>query len=176
VRAALASGILVWIIALLIAPRAMASRNRAASLCASGLYVTGALICHQRPERSFHLAGRSMPVCARCTGLYAGAALAAPLAMVAAAAALAAARARMLALAAALPTITTWCLEFFGGVPFSNAARFAAALPLGFVAAWLVLGAAASMQGRELHGPPPEHEGHQGHKDHPGHKGHKDFS
>ena len=30
----------------------------------------GALVCHQLPDRSFVLAGRQLPVCARCTGLY----------------------------------------------------------------------------------------------------------
>ena len=35
------------------------------------VYQLGSLICHQRPERSFHLAGVQMPVCARCFGLYA---------------------------------------------------------------------------------------------------------
>ena len=39
------------------------------------VYRIGRLICHQRPERSFHLVGAQLPVCARCTGVYAGAAL-----------------------------------------------------------------------------------------------------
>ena len=47
-----------------------------ASPVASGLvYAAGALLCHQQPERSFHLLGAQLPVCARCLGLYAGAAL-----------------------------------------------------------------------------------------------------
>lgn len=79
-----------------------------------------------------------MPVCARCTGLYAGAALAAPLALVWAAR-LSSRRARLVAALAALPTLATWSLEFAGLAHFSNAARFAAALPLGLVAAWLVV-------------------------------------
>ena len=29
-------------------------------------------VCHQIPERSFHLAGHKFAVCSRCTGLYAG--------------------------------------------------------------------------------------------------------
>jgi uncharacterized membrane protein len=33
------------------------------------------LICHQRPERSFWLFGGSVAVCARCLGVYLGAAL-----------------------------------------------------------------------------------------------------
>jgi len=39
------------------------------------LYSVGSLICHQRPERSFHLGSAQLPVCARCLGLYAGGAL-----------------------------------------------------------------------------------------------------
>jgi uncharacterized membrane protein len=38
-------------------------------------YVAGAVVCHQRPERSFHVAGAQLPVCARCTALYSGAAI-----------------------------------------------------------------------------------------------------
>ena len=28
------------------------------------------LICHRKPERSFHIKGYQFPVCARCTGFY----------------------------------------------------------------------------------------------------------
>ena len=101
------------------------------------LFPVGAFICHQRPERSFFFHGQQLPVCARCTGLYAGAALAAPIAVVAAVA-MTRSRARRLLLVAALPTAITWTLEFAHLMPFSNAARFLAALPLGFAAAWLV--------------------------------------
>ena len=45
-------------------------------LFALSVYVVGGTICHQRPERSFQLWGRPMPVCARCTGIYLGAAVA----------------------------------------------------------------------------------------------------
>jgi uncharacterized membrane protein len=39
---------------------------------AGAVYLAGSLVCHQQPERSFHLAGAQLPVCARCLGLYAG--------------------------------------------------------------------------------------------------------
>lgn len=39
------------------------------------VYLIGSKVCHQRPERSFHLAGAQLPVCARCFGIYLGAAL-----------------------------------------------------------------------------------------------------
>jgi uncharacterized membrane protein len=116
------------------------------------LFPVGAFICHQRPERSFFFHGQQLPVCARCTGLYAGAALAAPIALVAAVA-MTRSRARRLLLVAALPTAITWTLEFAHVMPFSNAARFLAALPLGFAAAWLVFTVM-----RSASNPPPRSE------------------
>ena len=35
----------------------------------------GALVCHQIAERSFEIDGQTLPLCARCTGVYAGFAL-----------------------------------------------------------------------------------------------------
>jgi uncharacterized membrane protein len=120
---ALAIGIVLWTAALFLVPGA--------------LFPVGAFICHQRPERSFFIHGQQLPVCARCTGLYLGAAFAAPMAMIAAAA-VATARARWMFAAASLPTLVTWTLEFAGLMHFSNSVRCLAALPLGIAAAWLV--------------------------------------
>jgi branched-subunit amino acid transport protein len=39
---------------------------------AAAVYVAGSIVCHQRADRSFSTAGIRWPVCARCTGLYAG--------------------------------------------------------------------------------------------------------
>jgi uncharacterized membrane protein len=117
-------GLWLWVAALFAAPVALRP------VCA--------FICHQRPERSFFVAGAPLPVCARCTGLYLGAALAMPLALVAGSI-VPARRARVTLLLAALPTALTWMIEFAGWMPFSNTARAIAALPLGFAAAWLVL-------------------------------------
>src|SRR5207248_10680646 len=55
----------------------MASRPHHGSLpyaFAFGVYGIGAWICHQRPERSFYLWAMQLPVCARCTRIYVGAA------------------------------------------------------------------------------------------------------
>jgi len=79
-----------------------------------------------------------MPVCARCTGLYVSAAAAVPFVLFLSTGMMSR-RARILFVVAALPTAVTWLLEFTGVMPFSNPARAFAALPLGFVAAWLVL-------------------------------------
>ena len=40
-----------------------------------GCDVVGLAICHQIPERSFDIAGRPLPLCARCTGTFLGALL-----------------------------------------------------------------------------------------------------
>jgi uncharacterized membrane protein len=138
VRFALASLAVLWLASILIAPRVLSSSHRALAAGAACVYLTGGFVCHQRPERSFRLAGRQMPVCARCTGLYAAAAVAAPIALLAASA-FGAARARRIALVAALPTIVTWSIEHFGFVQLSNMTRFVAALPLGFAVAWLIM-------------------------------------
>jgi uncharacterized membrane protein len=158
---ALAIGAAVWVAALLAAPLAIASSQRAASVGAAIVYAAGARVCHQRPERCFRIGGRAMPVCARCTGLYAGAAIAGAAAL-AAASARSGRRARRIALLAALPTLATWSVEAAGLAHPSNSVRAIAALPLGFAAAWLVIGTLNGESGREDRrdrdvpaGPPP---------------------
>jgi uncharacterized membrane protein len=113
-------------------------------LAPAATFPFGQFICHQKPERSFFINGLQMAVCARCTGLYIGAAAAMPLAL-GFAAPLTTTRARWIALLAALPTAITWSLEFAGLAGFSNMARFIAALPLGFAAAWLIVGVLAEL-------------------------------
>jgi uncharacterized membrane protein len=141
-----------WLTAILLAPLAIASDRPALAAGAVGVYAAGARICHQRPDRCFWMHGRPMPVCARCSGLYAGAAIAAPLALVWAAR-LSGRRARLVMAAAMLPTLVTWSLEMAGRAHPSNIVRFVAALPLGLVAAWLVLSTVSQ-------GAPPHHEDH----------------
>jgi uncharacterized membrane protein len=59
---------------ILVAPTSQAYGHLAV---ASALYKAFSFVCHQIPERSFHLAGHQFGVCSRCTGLYAGFAVAA---------------------------------------------------------------------------------------------------
>ena len=70
---------LVWAIIVLIslslvgliigAPLAQSTGHEAIGFT---IYRAFSYLCHQLPERSFHLAGHQFAVCARCTGLYAG--------------------------------------------------------------------------------------------------------
>ena len=72
---ALTATIALAVLALIItAPLAQAGNHTGFS---STIYKAFSFICHQIPERSFHVAGHQFAVCSRCTGLYAGFALAA---------------------------------------------------------------------------------------------------
>ena len=101
------------------------------------VYAASSRICHQRPERSFHIAGFKLPVCARCFGLYAAAALGSVIAWRSGRAP--DRRARLALLVSAIPTAATWLLEFAGLAAFSNLTRAVAALPVGAVTGWLLV-------------------------------------
>lgn len=100
-------------------------------------------VCHQRPERSFHHDGRAWPVCARCSGLYAGAAAGAWIALLGLRRAAGGRPLKAEALRwplgiVAAPTALTWVAEYAGGVDVSNAVRCLVAVPLGATVAWLL--------------------------------------
>src|SRR5262245_33628740 len=76
------------------------------------VYLVGAVICHQRPERSFHVAATQFPVCARCTGIYLGAAIIAAAATKVGSAKPEPGRARTVLAAGAVPTVATLIFEW----------------------------------------------------------------
>jgi uncharacterized membrane protein len=103
------------------------------------IYEAAGLVCHQKPERSFHLLGIQLPVCARCFGLYASGAAGAWLALLTGAAA-GHSRSKPMPIAfalAALPTAATVALEWAGLMHPSGALRALAAFPLGAIAGWV---------------------------------------
>ncbi len=63
------AAVLVWAALILIAPIAKAKGFVGV---ASPLYHFFNFICHQIPERSFHIAGEQFGVCSRCFGVYFG--------------------------------------------------------------------------------------------------------
>lgn len=71
---AIATVIALAIVGLIIAAP-LAQANGHASFALS-IYRVFSYVCHQIPERSFHLAGHQFAVCSRCTGLYSGFAVA----------------------------------------------------------------------------------------------------
>lgn len=69
----LSIGVLL-IAAIIVAPLA---RSAGQVGFANAIYKAFSFVCHQLPDRSFHLAAHKFAVCSRCTGLYTGFALAA---------------------------------------------------------------------------------------------------
>jgi len=138
------TGWAAWLVA---APCVIAARSGDAALVAGLTYRAGALICHQQADRSFHVAGIPMPVCARCFGLYAGGsagAVAVSLWVLARRRGAAAplrlplTRFRVLVLSSGAPTLVLWTVEHAVGTPVSPDARALAAVPLGAAIAALV--------------------------------------
>jgi uncharacterized membrane protein len=129
----LTSAAVLWTAAIFLAP--LAHAHTGGLTLARAVRGAGALVCHQRVERSFMVGRRPMPVCARCTGLYVSGA----------AGALAAwmvfpvmpRRTRAAMIAAAIPTVATILLEWAGLAQPGNLTRAVAALPLGAACGWM---------------------------------------
>jgi uncharacterized membrane protein len=129
----LTSAAVLWTAAIFLAP--LAHAHTGGLTVVRAIRGAGALVCHQRGERSFVIGRRPMPVCARCTGLYVSGA----------AGALAAwmvfpvmpRRTRAAMIAAAVPTVATILLESAGLAQPGNPARALAALPLGGACGWM---------------------------------------
>ena len=110
------------------------------------VYALGSRICHQRPERSFHLFAAQLPVCARCAGIYAGAAIGLLLALSGSSRErLFPVSARMLLVVGALPTLMTLITEWSGAWAGGNDVRAAAGVWLGVAVALVVARAAATL-------------------------------
>jgi uncharacterized membrane protein len=126
----LAAAAIGWLACLIAAPLLPTS-------IATVIYGLGSLICHQRSERSFHIEAIQLPVCARCLGIYAGAAAGAvsrlmpgPDPRI---------RPRPLLICAAVPTVVTLALEWTGAAAPGNIARAAAGAVLGAAAAFVLV-------------------------------------
>jgi uncharacterized membrane protein len=108
---------------------------------AAALYAIGSRICHQIPARSFHLFGSQLPVCGRCLGIYAGAAVGLLIPAMTAgrdSRLMMTVTPRTLLLLGAAPTTVTLVLEWSGAWSGSNVWRAAAGVPLGVAVALVV--------------------------------------
>jgi hypothetical protein len=160
-RPAFVAAAVAWALLLPLAPwvasRPHASTEGAAFVIA--VYGIGSLICHQLPERSYHVWAAQMPVCARCVGIYFGAAAASVVAAFRTAevvrhttpvaqgpsprkASLTQRSARTALVIAVLPTLLTLAYEWTTGHMPAHWIRAAAGVPIGGAAAWLVVAAA----------------------------------
>ena len=148
-RRAFVGAAAAWSIGVTLAPvvasHPLSQVSRAGYAFALVVYAAGSVICHQRPERSFHLLGAQMPVCARCVGIYAGAAVAASVLWLRT---LQGSRHRprlypgpaiRVLLIAALPAAGTLLYEWTTGHTPGNWMRLTSGAPLGATAAWALL-------------------------------------
>ena len=145
----------LWVMALVAAPGwadegSSSSGRTRLQLAAAAVYAAGALVCHQRPERSFHIDGTKLPVCARCFGLYAGGAIGVLLWAGLAARRrssrggwVSSARVRRWLAIAAAPTIATVVTAWLGWWDPPNLLRAVLAVPLGIAIAATVAAVAA---------------------------------
>ena len=109
-------------------------------------YALGALVCHQLPDRSFHLGDIQLAVCARCFGIYAGAAAALAVQVPSYGKATGSrldrsSVARGVLLVGAMPTVVTVALENAGWWLPSNGVRAVAGVCLGVAIAVVAGGA-----------------------------------
>jgi Predicted membrane protein (DUF2085) len=153
-RIAFAAAALGWAAALPVATRIAAEPHASwpLSIAAVVVYRIGSLLCHQAPERSFHLWSMQMPVCARCSGIYAGAAAAVLFAAVVPERLRPGPAERAAVIGAALPTIATVAFEWAVGRTPPGWVRAVAGAPIGAVVAWLIVvgGRRAGMQTRRV--------------------------
>jgi len=131
---ALAATAILWSVALFAAAYALGRMPGSAlsSGLAAAVYGIGSVLCHQRPERSFHVWSVQLPVCARCTGIYVGAAATAVAALADATAAAGRISRPAAALAcAAAPAVATLVYEWTLRVTPSDGIRAASGVLLG---------------------------------------------
>jgi len=129
----------VWLALLILAPVLPTP-------AAAALYAVGSQICHQRPERSFHLFAAQLPVCARCLGVYAGAALGSTVVLGSRwRSRVTTLSSRMLLVCGSIPTALTLVAEWSGAWSGSNGARSIAGVPLGVVVAFVVAQGVATL-------------------------------
>jgi len=146
-RAAFIAATLTWA-GLLVATPWLASRPHAspiASMLILAVYGIGSLVCHQLPERSYHIWTAQMPVCARCAGIYFGAVigvLASTLRTGGVGAQVRRLGPRAILALAVTPTLVTLVYEWTTGEMPAHAIRAAAGVAIGLVLAWLVVAAA----------------------------------
>ena len=151
-RRAFVAAAIAWAAALPLAAW-IAARPGASPLyaLAFGIYAAGSIVCHQVPARSFHLWGAQLPVCARCTGIYAGGAVAAIVWSVMLYVASGFSRtwvrlkadttyehAKIALLVAALPTAATLIFGWATSQMPANSIRALAGFPLGAAVVWVI--------------------------------------
>lgn len=135
-----AAAALLWAGALPLAAWLRGAPGGLAALVSFLIYGIGSVICHQRPERSFHLGTVPLPVCARCVGIYAGGAVIALAALAGCRfPACSARRARLWLTAAAAPAVLSLLYEWVTDQTPVNSIRAVTGVLMGGAVATILL-------------------------------------
>jgi uncharacterized membrane protein len=103
------------------------------------IYKAFSFVCHQIPERSFHLSGHQFGVCSRCTGLYTGFAVAALIYPLARSLKRTGTPSRVWLILAAVPLAIDFSLTYFGIWPNTHLSRFLTGALLSSVAVFYIM-------------------------------------
>ena len=103
------------------------------------IYKSFSYVCHQIPERSFFIGGHQFAVCARCTGIYAGFALATVLYPLVRSLRQTEAPPRKWLFLAAAPLAIDFAVGYLGIWANTHSSRFATGALLGAVAVFYVM-------------------------------------
>ena len=106
---------------------------------ASPIYKAFSFVCHQIPERSFHLSGHQFGVCSRCTGLYTGFAVATLIYPLARSLKRTDTPARLWLILAAVPLAIDFALTYFGAWQNTQLSRFLTGELLSSVAVFYIM-------------------------------------
>jgi uncharacterized membrane protein len=106
---------------------------------ASPIYKAFSFVCHQIPERSFHLSGYQFGVCSRCTGLYLGFAVAALIYPLACSLKRTDTPPRVWLILAAAPLAIDFSLTYFGIWSNTHLSRFSTGALLSSVAVFYIM-------------------------------------
>ena len=139
-------GTIIWAITATIALALVAMILGAPMAQASGhpgfaapIYKAFCFVCHQIPERSFHLAGYKFAVCSRCTGLYSGFALAVLIYPIVRSLRQTETPSIVWLFLATVPLVIDFSLGYFSVWQNNHASRFATGALLGAVAVFYIL-------------------------------------
>ena len=103
------------------------------------IYKAFSFVCHQIPERSFHLAGHQFAVCSRCAGLYSGFAVAALVYPLTRPLEHTDTPRRLWLILSAIPLAIDFALGYFSIWPNTHLSRFSTGALLGAVAVFYVM-------------------------------------
>jgi uncharacterized membrane protein len=151
----LVSAVIVTVLVALVVVAPLAAAGGHGEL-AQVIYRAFAVLCHQRPDRSYFIDGHKLAVCSRCTGLYAGFVITLLLYPLVRSLRTTSTPPRSWLLLAAVPLGIDFSLTFFGIWENTHTSRLLTGALLGSVAVFYVVPGLIDLSLRALQAPKPQ--------------------